>query len=367
MFRRIRMPESPRVLHLSPTYFAEESVLGGAERYVQGLASAMSARTPTTLVSFGPRPFEKFIDRLRMRVFKTWIEIGGNRLNPLDLRFLAEVARHDVIHCHQIHTVVTELVLTSARLLRKPVFLTDHGGGGRTFLHRLGIARSARALLADSEYAKSRGEIEGVPGYAIYGGIDTSKFRPVARARVPRRVVTVGRMLSHKGFHHLLRALEAIPEAEIVFMGAASDSAYVDLLKRIAGKRQVTWMMNATDAEMIEGLGSAQLAVFPSTRIGPSGEKLSGEPELFGQTPLEAMACGTPSLVSDVGSYPEIALSEKMVFSDGDVTSLTAMIKSLLDDPDRCAELGKSARRHVEEKFTWNHVVDRCLEHYSNR
>ena len=43
------------MVHVSPTYFAPESLLGGGERFVEELAVAMAARAEVKLVSFGPR------------------------------------------------------------------------------------------------------------------------------------------------------------------------------------------------------------------------------------------------------------------------------------------------------------------------
>jgi hypothetical protein len=44
-----------KVCHVTPTYFAPESVLGGGERFAEELARAMSAKLPVKLVAFGRR------------------------------------------------------------------------------------------------------------------------------------------------------------------------------------------------------------------------------------------------------------------------------------------------------------------------
>lgn len=359
------MPESPRILQVSPTHFAQESVIGGAERYVQGLATALSERASTTLVSFGPRSIEERIANLRFKSYRPWSWVRGNKSNPLELTFLSELLRHDVVHCHQTHTLVTEAVLATAFVLRKPVFLTDHGGGGWTLLSRFGIHRRAAGNLAVSRYALERSGIPGVRGRVVYGGIDLARIGPAwAGPRRECRIVSLGRLVPHKGFHQLVRAIRD-SEFELVIAGAATDRTYASFLRE-ESRGRLTILEDRSDREVVELLRSAAVAVFPSTRIGPRGEPLSGEPELFGQAPLEAMACGTPTLVSDVGSFPEIALHHngETVFRDGDTAGLRNLIDHLLLHPPRIVELGKLCRAHVEARFTWNRVAAECLEAY---
>jgi glycosyltransferase involved in cell wall biosynthesis len=361
------MPEFPRVLQVSPTYFATESVIGGAERYVQGLATALSEKASTTLISFGPRSSEERIANLRFKCYRPWSWVRGNKSNPLELTFLAELARHDVVHCHQAYTLVTEAVLVAAFVLRKPVFLTNLGGGGWTLLSRFGIQRRAAGNLAVSRYALERSRIPGVEGAVVYGGIDLARIGPASAAEGRGyRIVSVGRLLPHKGFHHLIRAVRD-SELELIIAGAATDRSYASFLQG-ESRGRLTILEDRSDREVVELLRSAAVAVFPSTRIGPHGERLSGEPELFGQAPLEAMACGTPTLLSDVGSYPEIALpsNEETVFRDGDTAGLRDLIDHLLLNPQRMAELGKLGRSHVENRFTWSRVAAACLEAYAS-
>jgi len=356
-----------RVLHISPTYFSPESVLGGGERYVGGLVKAMSSAVPTTFLSFGAHEREEMKGKLRFRILKPWFNLHGNILDPVSLSFLSEIAQSDIVHCHQVNTIVTEAALVAGALMRKKVFLTDHGGGGRTFLRRLGVRRLATGILAVSQYSLSKLNPPSGKGKVIYGGIDTNFFRPRSEfARVSGRMVAVGRLLPHKGFHHLI---DVFSEGELIIAGGSADEGYLKELKRRALGKNVRFAENVSDEEIVGLLNSAELAVFPSTRLGMDGKKITGEPELFGQAPLEAMACGAPALVSDVGSYPEIALPEhpELIFGDGDVDTLrrhVQLIRKEIRNTDIQKALGEQARAHVLKNFTWDRTVARCLEAY---
>jgi glycosyltransferase involved in cell wall biosynthesis len=89
----------------------------------------------------------------------------------------------------------------------------------------------------------------------------------------------------------------------------------------------------------------------------------------LGQTLIEAMACGTPVIGSNVTSLPEIIEDGVTGFlvPPNDPTSLGERIAWLLSDPSRAQEMGRRARQRVLERFTWSAVVDRCLQAYGER
>ncbi len=91
---------------------------------------------------------------------------------------------------------------------------------------------------------------------------------------------------------------------------------------------------------------AAELFVFPSFCEG------------FGLPPLEAMACGTPVVVSDGGALPEVVGDAGVVIPRPDAASLAQTICALLKDPDRLRRLGKAGRLRAAN-FSWRkHVAD---------
>ena len=72
---------------------------------------AMSRKTPTTLLSFGPTKVDKVKGELRFCVHKPLSYIDRNKVNPLAVSFFPEILNHDVIHCHQVFILLTEMVL----------------------------------------------------------------------------------------------------------------------------------------------------------------------------------------------------------------------------------------------------------------
>ena len=71
-----------------------------------------------------------------------------------------------------------------------------------------------------------------------------------------------------------------------------------------------------------------------------------------GLPPLEAMACGTPALVSDGGALPELAGQAAEVVPLGPPEQLAEGIMALLEDPQRCAQIVQKGR-HLADRWTW--------------
>jgi glycosyltransferase involved in cell wall biosynthesis len=82
---------------------------------------------------------------------------------------------------------------------------------------------------------------------------------------------------------------------------------------------------------------------------------------------MEAMACGTPVVVSDVGAMSEVVVDGVTGFlvPPNDPAALRDRIRRLLGDPGLAARLGAAARRRIVEKFTWEAVAERCLAAYA--
>ena len=102
--------------------------------------------------------------------------------------------------------------------------------------------------------------------------------------------------------------------------------------------------------------------------------------EPFGIINLEAMACETPVVASAVGGIPEVVVhgetgllvhfepvgaydfepKEPEQFS----RDLAAAVNRLLDDPVTMRQMGRQARRRVEQYFSWTSIAQRTLDYY---
>lgn len=348
-----------RVCHVTPTYFSPESVLGGGERFAEELARTMAERAEVKLVSFGPREirerpapgFERVVLRTRTR----------DRMTPFSPGLFRELRGADVIHCHQYFTLPTFLSALFGRLRRKPVFVSDLGGGGWTPGYQVDQSRWIATHLPLSEYAA-----QALPGRnrshrVIYGGVDLDRYPARPEPAHDGSAVILGRLLPHKGVHFLIEGLP--PGMMLHVIGPEADAAYAARLRELARGKEVRFHGALADSAVIDLLGRAMALVHP-TPVDAAGS--AGANELFGLALVEAMARGCPVVASDAASLPEIVEPGRSGFlvPPNDPASIGRALERLRDEPELWRRMSAGARARVEERFTWDRVVDRCFAAY---
>ena len=360
----------PRVLHIVPALFGASGTIGGAERYALELARHMAERVPTRLLSFSDRAREEKSGALQIRVSGNPHYIRGQKMNPVSWDVVDEIRHADVVHCHQQHIFSSSLAAAFGRLTRRKVFVTDLGGGGWDISSYLSTDRWYHGHLHISEYSRRVFGHEGNSrSHVILGGVDTEKFSPPREKPGRTHVVFVGRLLPHKGVDNLIRAIrpKAIqPELPLTIIGPKLDDNYFVELQSLASGKPVSFRTEASDEAIIDAYRSALCVVLPSVYRDMYGNE-TRVPELLGQTLLEAMACGTPAICTDVASMPEIVEDRVtgFVVPAGRPEALREKLLWLKQNPQEAESMGAAGRRRVLERFTWKSVVDRCLRIYS--
>lgn len=354
-----------RVLHIVPALFgADGGVFGGAERYALELARHMADEVPTSLVAFGNAERRETLGRLSVRIIGNPWHVRGQHDNPLSLSLLSDLRRADVVHCHQAHVVTSSLTALACRLSGRRVFATDHGGGAWDISAYLSTERWYNGHLHVSEY--SRRISRRAPhsrSHVIHGGVDTRKFSPDPSVGRDGSVLFVGRLLPHKGVSDLIKAVDLDQRLELI--GQPYDAGYFQHLREIAASKQVVFRHDCDDGALAEAYRKALCLVLPSVHKSDFGGR-TAVPELLGQTLLEAMACATPVICTNVASLPEIVADgvAGFIVPPNDPAALRHRIRWLGDHPAQARAMGLAARSRVLERFTWPAVVRRCLEIY---
>ena len=357
------------VAHVSPALFGEDGIIGGGERYAFELAKAMARLARTRLLVFGPRNVTSRIGPLTIHQFRPNTFVNGVRANPFDVSFLSKILDVDVIHCHQFHTVATDLSVLFGKLAGKRVFVTDLGGGGRHYSVKYGFSRLGDAHIAISRFAAESDILHFRRSAVNPGGVDEMIFRrlPVKRRK---RFLFVGRLMPHKGIDYLIRAL---PEGCDLLIDYAEDpnppvSGYLDLLRQESRGKSVIFRENKpqSDNALVMEYNSSLATVLPSVYTDCYG-RTHGRPELQGLTLLESMACETPVICTDVDGLPEIVDNGKtgFVVRPNDPLSIRDKMLHFLNDPDESDRMGRKGRERILAGLTWKHVARRCLEFYA--
>jgi glycosyltransferase involved in cell wall biosynthesis len=300
-----------RILHVSPSYYGDESVVGGGEKYVMYCAEAVriaAARDGVSIdggaLSFGEREAVHVTD-----TGFTFELIPGKPWDPFTVdasQLRARLQPATVVHVHQCLSQIGLCMAMHARLLGKFVIGTDHGTSENSMT---AIAPEVGAVFdwfhAQSVFAAhSFADVEGETR-VIRGPVDTDKYTARNPAeRVAGSVLSIGRILAHKCF---VRIIPVLPDgSSLTIVGRPMDAEYLSHLRQLGRGRKVRLDTGATDDQVRAQIRSADLAVFASTHRDYRGQ-FYAKPELLGLAALECLATGVPTFVSNAGALPELA------------------------------------------------------------
>ncbi|PSN16518.1 group 1 glycosyl transferase [filamentous cyanobacterium CCT1] len=360
-----------RVAHITPTYFDNDSVIGGGERYPTELAIWMAKRTPATLVSFAPSRQTHYVGSLRVETYPVKHFIYGNRINPISLRYLTSVIDADIVHIHNINTVVSDVACLVGRLLGKKIFATDYGGGGNLVLNRkLPVFQGYRAAIAYSQFG-----IGFIPeplqqkATLIKGGIDIDKFCPDPSLPKENKILYVGRLLPHKGINYLVNAMRLLRETgyRLVIIGRAYHDQFYSDLKEQAEGLPIEFIHDADDQRLIGEYRTAKVTVLPSVHTTCYGN-YTPFPELMGFTLLESQACGTPAICTDAGAMQEFVEHGQTgwVVEQNSGEAIAQAIRKIINlSPEEYEHWQTHSRQWVTD-LNWENVVEQHLELYAN-
>jgi len=186
----------------------------------------------------------------------------------------------------------------------------------------------------------------------IPNAVDANCFRP-RKERQENLVAWVGRFVPEKGVKYLIRAAKLVAKEfrDVKFMligygqlrARAIKLAYdYDLLNDV-----VHFAGPFNRSQVANVLGKASIFVFPSLKEG------------LPLALLEAMACGTPVVASNIPGIDEVIENNVngILVPPKSSRALAEAVLTLLRDEQLRKRLGKSARETVVEKFTWGRVL----------
>ncbi len=355
---------SPRTLVLPASLLGRHRTVGGGERYALEYARAMAAMTPTTLGLFDLKASAEPDGRLEIRTFSVrhlsfrW----GFPATPETWRALAA---YDVVHCMCFPTSLSEAVVPLARWRRQLSVLTDVGGGGGTWsgymmkIHRrLDLHRLAHGLAHLSGHASKFFPDWKQPSTVLFGGARPEIYPPGGPGGY---ALFVGRLLPHKGIRQVIDALT--PDLPLRVVGRPYSPAYLQELLSAAVGKDVTFITDASDAEVATQMAGASVVLQPSL---PSPTAAGDKSELLGLVALEGMAAGKPVIVTRTTSLPELVVDgvTGFIVPPHDLGAMRARIASLVRDPELSRRMGGQAQAHVRANFAWSTVARRGLEFY---
>jgi glycosyltransferase involved in cell wall biosynthesis len=353
---------------------------GGAERQLVTLANGLAERdqSPTVVEFYGGGDLgAELLPAVRRVVLCK--RARWDLLAP-GCRLVAAIRRERpaVIHGYQVEpniaALAAKVVLPSARVVwgvrASVVDISEYDWFTRgMFRLARSLSQFADVIIANSEAARAHYELLGYPCRklrVVPNGIDTEYFRPhrEGRARVRNEwgvgqavplVGVVGRIDPLKDHRTFVAAASIVsaeyPRARFVIVGDGPEAYIRDLrtFARSALGDRIVWARGRDD----------MAAVYSALDVGCS----SSVTESFANAIAEAMACGVPCVVTDVGDSGAIVGSTGRVVPPRSPVALADGICKLLERVQAGdGALSECARARIVQRYGVDRLVDLTLE-----
>jgi glycosyltransferase involved in cell wall biosynthesis len=226
----------------------------------------------------------------------------------------------------------------------------------RALEQMLRAASQAAGLLAVSHALRGDMIALGMPEERIavhYTGLDRERFHPMERkaaralvSAIPELniwaegplIVTPGSLIAIKGQRFAIAAIEQLPEVHLALAGVGEDEM---ALRQFAQARGV--------AERVQFLGQVGHELLPQLFSAADAVVLPSEREGLANVWVEALACGAPLVIPDIGGAREVvATASAGRIATRDASAIASAIREILGDPPSQEDVAANA-----ERFSW--------------
>lgn len=370
-------------------------IYGGAGVHVDYLVPALAAHIAVDVHAFG----ENFPDASAHPTpqFLT----GANPVLEtlgVNLEMVNAISQNqvDLVHSHTWYTNFAGQC--AALLLDIPLVITAHSleplrpwkqeqlGGGYAISSWVekSAYENASAIIAVSAGMKADvlgcyPNLDPEKVHVIHNGIDTEIYRPDPSFEAVNKYginaqkpysLFVGRITRQKGLAHLLKAAKSFdPDIQVVLCASTPDTPeiaaevneLVDELQQMRGSENVIWIQGRVPrSDLISLLTHASVFTCPSIY----------EPQ--GIVNMEAMACETAVVATDVGGIPEVVIDGEtgvlVHYDQFDPKSFESNfakeVNRVVADDELARRLGIAGRQRVVKDFTWDSIAESTIDVY---
>lgn len=284
----------------------------------------------------------------------------------------------DVVHLHYPFYGVAEALLFQKP--PKPVVVTFHMDAEpkgwrqpivlaqRALLQKRLLRHASKLLVSSFDYlnhssAASLYQEDPTKWEELPFFVDDTIFVPALKTRSETlRVLFVGvldRAHLFKGFHEALEAIAQVPHAILTIVGDGDQRALLeDEVRSKSLSDRVQFLGRVSQEELVRAYQQADVLLFPST----------SRAEAFGLVALEAQACGTPVIASQLPGVRTVVKEGEtgVLVAPGSVTDIVSALQKMQNEPAWREELGKKARAHVETSFRRADLLERQIAIYQD-
>jgi len=234
--------------------------------------------------------------------------------------------------------------------------------------------KKASKIIVNSKFLKSTVvkyyNLDPSKVEVIYTGVDTNLFTPRVKSQVLREklelrkgefvVLCVATIAPYKNQLSLIKTIPRVvrenPNTKFLLVGAIASKKYFleiqEFVRQNLLNKYVLFVGPVSHIELPKYYALADVFVLLSTAEGMPA------------TPLEAMSCGKPAILSSIPQNREIAIrgNEVIYVNPFDVEAIAEALSNLLRDSSLRKKLGENARRTILDYFEWEVIAKRMVK-----
>ena len=333
-----------KILIISPT----QSGIGGTAKHVQGLTNYLESKNHSVKIISSENTFTIPIKKLKNPSFM---------LSALIKTKFSK--NYDIIHAHHPIAALAfkgnsaKKVVTFHGIFSNQIEML-HGKTAQNLSNKYeqNALKWADAVTAGSKeafdyYSKLESKVFFVPN-----AIDIDSLSSKIDVRYDKQIIFVGRLSKEKGIHTVIKTAKNLPnDVDLIIVGSGPEENFV--VESIKNHKNIHYLGYQPKEKTIPLIRGSKLLIQPSLAEGISGSL------------LEAMACKTPVITTNIGGNVELFENNKsgILIEPENSEELLKKIVSLLDNPVKLEQISNSAFNTVQQ-YDWSNIGKKYLDLY---
>ncbi|MDD1725492.1 MAG: glycosyltransferase family 4 protein [Euryarchaeota archaeon] len=304
-------------------------------------------------------PYVPFIYALRRRIAQFSADVIHSHYPP---PFMSYGAVKGLPHVPHVLTYHCDLEIPDHMAnLRIPNIFKHSVQRVNNSLYAKPALNAVNKIIATTQsYAESSPLLQDYQYEVVPNGVRLQAFDKLhdANERELKQVLYVGRLSSVKGIEYLIKAAKIVlkehEDATFLIVGDGEERQNLEALAK-GYENCIKFCGHKPRRTLVELYKSSAVLVLPSfTRL-----------EAFGIVLLEAMACETPVIASQIPGVLDVIGEGGFLVKPCSSQSIATAIQHIFENPANARRMGKKGRQLVEQKYDWKIVAQQVLGVYS--
>ena len=333
-----------KILIISPT----QSGIGGTAKHVQGLTNYLESKNHSVKIISSENTFTIPIKKLKNPSFM---------LSALIKTKFSK--NYDIIHAHHPMAALAfkgnsaKKVVTFHGIFSNQIEML-HGKTAQNLSNKYeqNALKWADAVTAGSKeafdyYRKLESKVFFIPN-----AIDIDSLSSKVDVRYDKQIIFVGRLSKEKGIHTVIKTAKNLPnDVDLIIVGSGPEENFV--VESIKNHKNIHYLGYQPKEKTIPLIRGSKLLIQPSLAEGISGSL------------LEAMACKTPVIATNIGGNIELFENNKtgILIEPKNSEELLKKIIFLLNNPIKLEQISNSAFNTVQQ-YDWSNIGKKYLDLY---